>query len=93
MITDGCRINGQVRHSILFSGVKVEAGAQVEDAVVMGSTTIKQGAAAKHCSQLRTWSSEKTQWWEPCPLTAKKAWPPLVPALKSGQRRDCLMPR
>ena len=49
MITDGCRINGQVRHSILFSGVKVEAGAQVEDAVVMGSTTIKSGAVVKHC--------------------------------------------
>ena len=49
MITDGCRINGQVRHSILFSGVKVEAGAQVEDAVVMGGTTIKAGAMVKHC--------------------------------------------
>ena len=49
MITDGCRINGQVRHSILFSGVKVEAGAQVEDAVVMGGTTIRAGAVVKHC--------------------------------------------
>ena len=49
MITDGCRIKGEVRHSILFAGVKVEAGAVVEDAVVMGGTIIKAGAVVKHC--------------------------------------------
>ena len=49
MITDGCRINGSVKHSVLFSGVKVEEGAVVEDAVIMGSTTIKAGAVVKHC--------------------------------------------
>ena len=49
MITDGCRINGNVKHSILFAGVKVEAGAEVEDAVIMGGTTIKAGAVVKHC--------------------------------------------
>lgn len=49
MITDGCRVKGTVKHSILFGGVKVEAGAVVEDAVVMGQTTIKAGAVVKHC--------------------------------------------
>lgn len=49
MITDGCRIKGTVKHSILFGGVKVEAGAVVEDAVVMGGTTIQAGAVVKHC--------------------------------------------
>ena len=49
IITDGCRIDGQVRHSILFAGVKVEAGAVVEDAVIMGGTTIKEGAIIRHC--------------------------------------------
>ena len=49
MITDGCRIDGEVRHSILFAGVKVEAGAVVEDAVIMGGATIKAGAQVKHC--------------------------------------------
>lgn len=49
MITDGCRVNGNVKHSILFSGVTVEAGAEVEDAVVMGGTVIKAGAVVKHC--------------------------------------------
>ena len=49
MITDGCRVDGTVKHSILFAGVKVEAGAVVEDAVIMGGATIKAGAQVKHC--------------------------------------------
>ncbi|MEH2944721.1 glucose-1-phosphate adenylyltransferase [Lachnospiraceae bacterium KK002] len=49
MITDGCNISGNVKHSILFAGVKVEEGAYVEDAVVMGNTIIKAGAQVKHC--------------------------------------------
>jgi glucose-1-phosphate adenylyltransferase len=49
MITDGCNISGAVKHSILFAGVKVEKGAEVEDAVVMGNTIIKAGAKVKHC--------------------------------------------
>jgi len=49
MITDGCNIQGNVKHSILFSGVTVEEGAIVEDAVVMGQSTIKAGAVVKHC--------------------------------------------
>ena len=49
MITDGCRVDGTVKHSILFAGVKVEAGAVVEDAVVMGGAHIKAGAVVKHC--------------------------------------------
>ncbi len=49
MITDGCRVEGNVRHSILFAGVTVEKDAVVEDAVVMGGTTIGAGAVVKHC--------------------------------------------
>jgi len=49
MITDGCSIDGQVKHSILFAGVKVEKGAVIEDAVIMGGSTIKEGAQIKHC--------------------------------------------
>ena len=49
MITDGCRVDGTVRHSILFAGVKVETGAVVEDAVVMGGAIIKAGAQVRHC--------------------------------------------
>ena len=36
-------------HSILFSGVTVEEGAIVEDAVVMGHSMIKAGAVVRHC--------------------------------------------
>ena len=49
MITDGCRVDGHVKHSILFSGVRVGKGAEIEDAVIMGGTTIKEGAVVKHC--------------------------------------------
>ena len=49
MLTDGCRIKGTVKHSILFAGVHVEEGAVIEDAVVMGGSTIKSGAVVKHC--------------------------------------------
>ncbi len=49
MITDGCKISGNVKHSILFAGVKVEEGAEIEDAVIMGGTIIKSGAKVKHC--------------------------------------------
>lgn len=49
MITDGCRINGNVKHSILFAGVTVEEGAVIEDAVIMGGAVIKAGAVVKHC--------------------------------------------
>ena len=49
MITDGCHVEGNVKHSILFAGVRVEAGAKVEDAVVMGGTVIKAGAVVEHC--------------------------------------------
>ena len=49
MITDGCRIDGKVEHSVLFAGVKVAQGAVVRDAVVMGGTVIKSGAVVEHC--------------------------------------------
>ncbi len=49
MITDGCSVEGSVKHSILFAGVKVEKGAEIEDAVIMGGSTIKTGAKVKHC--------------------------------------------
>ena len=48
MITDGCNIMGNVKHSILFSGVTVEPGAEVVDSVVMGKTTIRSGAKVRH---------------------------------------------
>ncbi len=49
MLTNGCRIFGTVRHSILFAGVEVAEGAVVEDAVVMGNVKIAAGAKVCHC--------------------------------------------
>lgn len=49
MITDGCSVDGEVKHSILFAGVKVAKGAVIEDAVIMGGSVIKEGATVKHC--------------------------------------------
>ena len=49
MVTEGCKINGTVKNSILFPGVVVEKGATVEAAVVMGGTVIKAGATVSHC--------------------------------------------
>ena len=49
MITDGCRVKGTVKNSILYAGVTVEEGALIEEAVVMGGSVIKAGAVVKHC--------------------------------------------
>ncbi|MBR1571760.1 MAG: glucose-1-phosphate adenylyltransferase [Lachnospiraceae bacterium] len=49
LVTDGCRIHGTVKHSILFSGVSVEAGAVIQDAVIMGGAKIGKGAVVSHC--------------------------------------------
>jgi glucose-1-phosphate adenylyltransferase len=40
-----CRIEGDVRRSILFPGVRVERDARVEDSIVFSDTVVKSGAA------------------------------------------------
>ncbi len=47
MVTEGCEIDGSVRDSVLFAGVRVEKGAVVEDSVIMPGTTIKSGAVVR----------------------------------------------
>ena len=47
MITEGCEINGAVKHSVLFAGVKVAEGAVVEDSVVMPGSKIEFGAIVR----------------------------------------------
>ena len=44
LITEGCRILGKVKHSILSSGAVVEEGAEVLDSVIMPGAVIKAGA-------------------------------------------------
>ncbi|HEY7333208.1 MAG TPA: sugar phosphate nucleotidyltransferase [Candidatus Limnocylindria bacterium] len=44
MVSHGCVIDGSVHHSILSPGVRVAAGAQVRDSIVMFDTEIGEGA-------------------------------------------------
>ncbi len=43
-INQGCVVNGKVVNSVLFTGVVVEAGAEVYDSVLMPYTKIRKGA-------------------------------------------------
>ena len=47
LITEGCQVNGEIRHSVLFAGVIVESGAVVEDSIIMPHSVIKKGAVVK----------------------------------------------
>ncbi|HTM58344.1 MAG TPA: sugar phosphate nucleotidyltransferase [Candidatus Udaeobacter sp.] len=44
LVSNGCRIAGEVRRSVLSPGVVVEAGAVVEDSVVFSDSVIESGA-------------------------------------------------
>ena len=47
MLTEGCEVYGTVKNSVLFAGVRVDAGAVVENSVVMPGTKIEAGAVVK----------------------------------------------
>ena len=44
VITQGCVINGTVKNSVLFTGVKVATGAKVIDSVLMPGVEVAEGA-------------------------------------------------
>jgi len=44
IITQGCIVEGTVKNSVLFTGVKVEKGATVVDSVIMTDSVIRSGA-------------------------------------------------
>lgn len=43
-ITQGCRIEGEVKNSVLFTGVKVGVGAKIIDSVLMPGVEVEEGA-------------------------------------------------
>lgn len=43
-ITQGCRIEGEVKNSVLFTGVKIGAGAKIIDSVLMPGVEVEEGA-------------------------------------------------
>lgn len=44
LIAEGCVIEGTVKNSVLFRGVKVEKGAVVENSILMQGVTVAEGA-------------------------------------------------
>ncbi len=47
LVTEGTEIYGHVDHSVIFSGVTIEEGAKVVDAVIMPGVTIRRGAVVR----------------------------------------------
>jgi len=48
LVSDGCRIDGEVENSILSRGVIIEAGAKVSNSVLMQGTVVKAGASLNY---------------------------------------------
>lgn len=44
LINEACLIDGNINHSVLFSNIKVEEGAEVKDSVILNNVVIKKGA-------------------------------------------------
>ena len=42
--TQGCVVQGEVKHSVLFTGVKIGAGARIIDSVLMPGVVVEEGA-------------------------------------------------
>lgn len=47
-VTEGCEIHGTVKNCVLGVGVRVMYGAYVKDSVIMGNTTIGEGATVNY---------------------------------------------
>ena len=47
LITEGCEVYGKANHSILFAGVIIEEGADVEYSVIMPGSVIRRGAVVR----------------------------------------------
>lgn len=46
-VTQGCQIDGEVKNSVLFTGVKIAAGARVIDSVLMPGSEVAEGAVVQ----------------------------------------------
>ena len=47
MVSEGCEVEGEVKHSLLFQGVCVGAGARIVDSIVMRGAVIDAGAVVE----------------------------------------------
>lgn len=74
LVADGCYIEGTVKNSILFRGVRVEKGAVLEDCVILQDSVIRSGA------QIKCVISDKNAVVnEGCYLVGNKKLPIIVP--------------
>lgn len=48
VVANGCRVEGRVRRSVLFPGVRVECDAEVTDSIVLADTRVERGARVAH---------------------------------------------
>lgn len=48
MVSEGCRIQGEIENSIIFTGCRVEEGAVIKDSVIMPGAVIKSGAVVEY---------------------------------------------
>ncbi len=48
LITEGCRVAGEIDFSVLFAGVTVEEGAVVKDSIIMPGSVVKSGALVQY---------------------------------------------
>ena len=49
LINQGCYIEGEVKHSVLFNDVKIGKKAKVIDSVILPGSVIEEGAVVKKC--------------------------------------------
>ncbi len=47
LVSEGCEVFGNVKHSVIFAGVTIEEGALVQDSVIMPGSVIKRGAVVR----------------------------------------------
>jgi glucose-1-phosphate adenylyltransferase len=48
-ITQGAIVNGEVKHSVIFSGVEIKEKAKVEESVIMNDAVVGEGAVLNRC--------------------------------------------
>jgi glucose-1-phosphate adenylyltransferase len=49
IVADGCIIDGDVEHCVLFRGVKIAKGAKLKNCVVMQDSVIEENVVLENC--------------------------------------------
>ncbi len=47
LVSEGCEVYGKISHSVLFSGVRVDSGADIKDSVIMPNAVVERGAIVR----------------------------------------------